>query len=63
MKAVEILEGQSKEQHAKLDSILLDVHTAKGALKMLRWLLGIVGAVVAILLTAFLSHLFSGSAK
>jgi hypothetical protein len=61
--AVETLKDQSREQGAKLDALLLDVHTAKGALKVLRWLLGIVGAVVAILLTAFLGHLFSGSAK
>jgi hypothetical protein len=61
--AVATLKEQSREQSAKLDAILLDVHTAKGALKVLRWLLGIVGAIVTILLAAFLNHLFNGSAK
>jgi hypothetical protein len=61
--AVETLKDQSKDQGAKLDAIRLEVHTAKGALKVIRWLLGIVGAVVTILLAAFLNHVFSGSAK
>jgi hypothetical protein len=61
--AVKTLKEQSEKQGVKLDAILLDVHTAKGALKVLRWLLGIVGALVVILLTALLTHLFSGGAK
>jgi hypothetical protein len=61
--AVETLKEQSKEHDVKLDAILLDVHTAKGALRVLRWLLGLIGAVVLILLTAFLNHVFNGGAK
>lgn len=61
--AVETLKDQSKEHGTKLDAIFLDVHTAKGALRVLRWLLGVMGAVVLLLLTAFLNHLFNGSAK
>jgi uncharacterized membrane protein len=63
MEAVETLKAQSREHAVKLDALLLEVHTAKGALKILRFLLGAVGVVVAILLTAFVNHLFSGSAK
>ena len=63
MEAVETLKEQSKEQDAKLDAIRSNVQTAKGALKVLWRLLGIVGAIVVILLTSFVNHQFGGGAK
>ena len=61
--AVETFKEQSREQGARLDAVRLDVHAAKIAVRVLKWIVGGVGIIVGILLTAFLNHVFSGTAK
>ena len=57
--AIESLKEQSKEQGKKLDDVRMDVHAAKSAGKALLWIVGIAGALVGIVLTAYFRQLFS----
>jgi hypothetical protein len=58
--AVKTLKEQSKAQGEKLEAVTLDIHSAKAALKFLRWVVGVIGALLAIFLAAYLQHLFGG---
>jgi len=58
--AVKTLKEQSKTQSEKLETVCLDVHGAKAALRLLRWVVGVIGTLLALFLAAYLQHLFSG---
>jgi hypothetical protein len=57
---VNTLKEHVKAQNTKLDKVCTDVDGAKAALKMLRWAVGVMGSLLAILLAAYLQHVFSG---
>lgn len=61
--AVESLKEQSKEHGKKLDEVRMDVHGAKSAGKALLWAVGVVGALLGIILTAYLRQIFNVSVK
>ena len=51
--AVGSLKDQAREHDKKLDAVAKDVHGAKVAGKALLWVVGVVGALIGILLAAY----------
>lgn len=58
IEAVDTLKERSKEQSEDLKKVVSAVDTAKGAVKALLWVVGVVGALLGIILGAFVRQLF-----
>jgi len=59
--AVDALKEQSKDHGKKIDEVRMDVHGAKAVFKTLLWVVGVVGTLLGIILSAYFRQLFSGS--
>lgn len=56
--AIKSLREQSKENNQKIDQLRMDMHAAKTLWKVIVWQVGIVGAILGILLTAYARTIF-----
>lgn len=60
IEAVDSMKDQIKEHGKKIDDVRMDVQAAKAGGKTLLWVVGVAGALLGIVATAYFRQVFSG---
>lgn len=58
--AVETLKKQIEDHGKKIDDVRMDVHAAKAVFRTLLWVVGVVGTLLGLFLSAYFRQVLSG---